>query len=91
VISGYVPGVGIASHENALANGGRTVIVSPEGVENSGEKTIGAFGIWTACSSLTIGRQARCGAQIAPWTATRSSLVLTTLSSLLRHEKEGEH
>jgi DNA processing protein len=34
VISGYAPGVDMASHEAALANGGRTVIVLPEGIDH---------------------------------------------------------
>jgi DNA processing protein len=34
VISGYAPGVDMASHEAALANGGRTVIVLPEGISH---------------------------------------------------------
>jgi DNA processing protein len=34
VISGYAPGVDMASHEAALVNGGKTIIVLPEGVDH---------------------------------------------------------
>lgn len=34
VISGYAPGVDMASHETALASGGRTIIVLPEGIDH---------------------------------------------------------
>lgn len=34
VISGYAPGVDMASHEAALAGGGRTIIVLPEGIDH---------------------------------------------------------
>jgi DNA processing protein len=34
VISGYAPGVDMASHEAALANRGRTIIVLPEGMDH---------------------------------------------------------
>jgi DNA processing protein len=34
VVSGYAPGVDMASHEAALKNGGRTIIVLPEGINH---------------------------------------------------------
>jgi DNA processing protein len=34
VISGYAPGVDMASHEAALSSGGSTIIVLPEGIDN---------------------------------------------------------
>jgi DNA processing protein len=34
VVSGYAPGVDIASHEAALASGGRTIVVLPEGIDH---------------------------------------------------------
>lgn len=34
VVSGYAPGVDMASHEAALASGGRTIIVLPEGIDH---------------------------------------------------------
>lgn len=34
VVSGYAPGVDMASHEAALAAGGQTVIVLPEGIDH---------------------------------------------------------
>lgn len=34
VVSGYAPGVDMASHESALVNGGRTIIVLPEGIDH---------------------------------------------------------
>jgi DNA processing protein len=33
VVSGYAPGVDMASHEAALISGGRTIIVLPEGID----------------------------------------------------------
>jgi DNA processing protein len=34
VVSGYAPGVDMASHEGALKAGGRTIIVLPEGIDH---------------------------------------------------------
>jgi DNA protecting protein DprA len=34
VVSGYAPGVDMASHEAALKSGGRTIIVLPEGIDH---------------------------------------------------------
>jgi DNA processing protein len=34
VISGYAPGVDMASHEAALSTGGKTIVVLPEGIEH---------------------------------------------------------
>lgn len=34
VVSGYAPGIDMASHEAALANGGSTIIVLPEGIDH---------------------------------------------------------
>jgi DNA processing protein len=34
VVSGYAPGVDMASHEAALRTGGRTIIVLPEGIDH---------------------------------------------------------
>ena len=34
VISGYAPGVDIESHKSALSNGGKTIIVLPEGIDH---------------------------------------------------------
>ncbi len=33
-VSGYAPGVDMASHESALKSGGRTVVVLPEGIDH---------------------------------------------------------
>jgi DNA processing protein len=47
VISGYAPGVDMASHEAALAHGGNTVIVLPEGINHFRiKKTIKALWDW---------------------------------------------
>lgn len=34
VISGYAPGVDMASHESALSHGGHTIVVLPEGIDH---------------------------------------------------------
>ncbi len=34
IVSGYAPGVDMAAHESALASGGRTLIVLPEGIDH---------------------------------------------------------
>jgi DNA processing protein len=48
VISGYAPGVDMASHEAALAHGGDTIIVLPEGIDRFRiKKTIKPIWDWS--------------------------------------------
>lgn len=48
VISGYAPGVDMASHEAALTHGGETIIVLPEGIDHFRiKKTIRDFWDWS--------------------------------------------
>lgn len=48
VISGYASGVDMASHEAALRNGGKTVIILPEGIDHFRiKKTIRDFWDWS--------------------------------------------
>jgi DNA processing protein len=47
VVSGYAPGVDMASHEAALAGGGRTIVVLPEGIDHFRiKKSIRALWDW---------------------------------------------
>jgi len=47
VVSGYAPGVDMASHEAALKNGGRTIIVIPEGINHFRiKKTVKSLWDW---------------------------------------------
>jgi len=47
VVSGYAPGVDMASHEAALKNGGRTIIVLPEGINHFRiKKTVKSLWDW---------------------------------------------
>lgn len=89
VISGYAPGVDMASHEAALANGGRTVIVLPEG--------IGHFRIKKTIKELWDWRRVLVVSQFQPnaiWRADRAMernrVIVAVSSAVIVLEARGQ-